>query len=270
MSQQDTSPDRRTEFPLPDATLGRDSTDHSFGLSNPKNYLGGLVATAASGQTGHLIQANLVSMAGEVRHGAIALGLITRDDSVTQAGQEIINALPYESCEAALESFADLRGQPGRFVTEREDCREAALATFVDYEPLQYPLALLLAADEPISLPELAAYALYHDPERAREALISSSAEEAEELRKTVTRIFERGTDIESALPEALLQTDTYHSQTTYQLKSLAYNAGILSAPGADSDRLTPELDTWTFEDETAVRATRQALAQARSEGDAE
>lgn len=218
-----------------------DTHHHGFSLSNPKNYLGAPLAVAATGDAGGLIPLHLTTLAREVKLGAAAFDLISRQGEVTSTGHYIVEFArrKYDSVDVAIQSLGELKGANTRFVDARPNWSIPA-QTAISTHPLAMSIVETLA-EAPRSrytLPELTIALAKNHAAEAREGLLDINDGKMQVL-------VEATVDKPSTHPDWLTDTNSFQTQTTYQFKSLFYNAGVLTSPGSDSSRLTPKTDYW-------------------------
>ena len=176
-------------------------------------------------------------MAGEASYGAQDLGLVTHHDTLTERGQLIVDeaAKHFASSEDALISLgANARS---RFITANPVFAAVAQAVFATYSPVA-PLIAVLDSEGPLTLSELSVALADAHPDALSETLLQPDRipddSPVESLQSP-----ER--------PSWLSEPDSYHSLSTYQLKSLLCHVGILTTPGADSTHLDPDSDIWAL-----------------------
>ena len=219
---------------------------YHFRLTHPKNYLGVPLAAAADAPTEILVPQHLVKMAGEAAFGAQDLGLVTSHNALTERGQIIVDeaATHYTTPEDALISLSE--NARSRFINANPVFADVAQAVFATYHPVK-PIIVVLAGRGPLALPELAVALADAHPEALSETLLSLDRIPDESPVKTLQS---------SERPSWLSETDSYHSLSTYQLKSLLCHVGILTTPGADSTHHDPSTDIWALSPHlsTAVR----------------
>jgi len=214
-----------------------ETRSYRFHLTHPKNYLGVPLAVDADAPTEILVPQHLVKMAGEAAYGAQGLGLITPRNDLTERGQIIVDeaAEHFASSENALISLgANARS---RFITANPMFAAVAQAVFATYPPIA-PIIAVLDSEGPLPLAELTVALAEAHPDALSETLLQ----------------FDRISDqspIESLLsserPSWASEADSYHSLSTYQLKSLLCHVGILATPGTDSTHLDPDSDFWAL-----------------------
>mgnify|MGYP006271870727 CR=1 FL=1 len=223
-----------------------DTQPHRFHLTHPKNYIGVPLAVAADAPTEILVPQHLVKMAGEAAFGAQDLGLVTNRNTLTERGQIIVDtaAAHYNSPEDALMSLGE--NARSRFISANSKFAAIAQAVFATYHSV-IPFVAVLDAQGPLTLPELAIMLADTRPEALSETLLSLDRIPDESPIETLQS---------SQRPSWLSEADTYHSLSTYQLKSLLCHVGILTTPGADSTHLDPDSDVWALSPHlsTAVR----------------
>ena len=228
------------------ATAAGDTQPHRFHLTHPKNYIGVPLAVAADAPTEILVPQHLVKMAGEAAYGAQGLGLVTPRNNLTERGQIIVDeaAEHFASSEDALISLgANARS---RFITANPTFAAVAQAVFATYQPVE-PLIAVLDSEGPLTLAELSVALAEAHPNALSETLLQSDRIPDQSPIETLQS---------SERPSWLSEADSYHSLSTYQLKSLLCHVGILTTPGADSTHLDPDSDVWALSPHlsTAVR----------------
>jgi hypothetical protein len=206
----------------------------SYRLNHPKNYVGVPLAVAADGPTAALIHDN-VAMPGAAKLGAYALGFVTNDDTLTPRGSTLVDDITetYASPTAALDVIGELYGQQGQFADQCPAMAAAVRQHLVDHAPTQTIISVLQAHGGSLTLAELAQALFDTVPAFCESFLIDADAE--------LTMALE-GAD---GPPDRLAETDIYHSNVTFQFKSVLCHLDILTLPGSDTDSLDPTADRW-------------------------
>jgi hypothetical protein len=225
--------------------------DRNFGLNHPKNYLAYPLALVHEGDTEALIEERVVGATDAARAGATFLDLIEdrpTDTRLTALGEEVVRfALrEYGSVDAALEQFREWKRSRTRFCDLAP--RWGQLTRRVVY---QYPATQLLVE-------RLQRLADDGQPEPSLVQLV----EYCHGTHPTFTvELFLRGTDdvrqrvltAEGDLRrDALTEGGVYHSPTVFQLKTMLYHAGLVTATGVEPSNLDPERDTWALREPLA------------------
>jgi len=206
-----------------------------FSLNHPKNYFGVVLAIAAKGETGFLITENLVTMGGKARDGAEALGLITQTNDLTELGKTIAGMVEEQSSvEKELNHFCSLKGSSERFIEATDPHWEPIAKHVLQEHTVCVDVVQVLESTGPVSLAELAAFAIRHDHD-LKNALLRNPDEYTAET-------FNREKAAE------LKQPDAYSGQAVYQFKNLLYHCGVLTERGADTSALVPQQDLWKLD----------------------
>ena len=197
----------------------------SLGFTHPKNYLGVPLAVASERDTGGVIMASLVDMAGKAREGAKQLGLISPTGALTWRGQQVVATAEgaYGSVDEALNVFGELKGSTTRFVEACPEWTSTLQHLLWHADPVRAILATVIE-DGPLTLVELV------------DSLLAANADAVTAFRRGTAPVSESGGHREAAW---------YSGAAVYQLKSLCYHAGLLTERGADTARLDPESDCW-------------------------
>lgn len=208
-----------------------------FHLNHPKNYFGVPLAVAADGDTGFIIQENLVNMGGKARAGAEALGLINRTNDLTELGKTIVGWVEDESSvEEELMAFNGLKGSTKRFV----DVADPYWIPIVQHALQQHTIAVdivnILEKTGEVSLTELSLFAINHNQE-VKNALLRNPEDYPNN-----TNSLSRDQLAELKEPEA------YSGQAVYQFKTLLYHCGVLTERGKDTSALIPSQDKWAID----------------------
>jgi len=221
--------------------------DRSFGLNHPKNYLGYTLARYADGPTEQLLATHkIVRAVDDARRGAVFLGLVEERPSgigLTPLGREVIRFAKarYGSVSNALSEFEDWYRSSRRFYDVAPNWGELARRVI-----FAYPATRLLVEElqtlheEGFDAPTLVDLVVY-----------------LHEVHPTYTvELFLRGDDdvrsrvlaADGDLREDALRTGgVYHSPTVFQLKTMLYHAGILTARGTEPTNLDPTEDVWAL-----------------------
>lgn len=196
-------------------------------LSHPKNYLGVPLAVAAAGDTGGLIMAHLVGMAGRAKAGAESLGLLDAQGDITARGHRVVIAAErYHGGPAdALEVFEELSGSPKRFIDAVPEWTPVLREAIGRRPPIN---TLLKTVDERggCTLSELVRHLAVYNPDLADEF---------------------RGDESPPAWSDGADLTDPswYRGAAIFQMKSLCYHAGLLTERGKDTHSVEPTCDRW-------------------------
>jgi hypothetical protein len=220
--------------------------DKSFGLNHPKNYLAYPLAVYHDRDTASVLAEHVVRAVDDARTGAAFLDLVEDRHGrtrLTALGSEVVRfALrEYGSVDAALQAFDDWKRSRKRFCAVAP--RWGMLTRRVVYA---YPATQLLVEE----LQQM------HEDGIAEPAL-PDVVEYLHQLHPSFTvELFVRGDDAVRARvldadgelqPAALSDGEVYHSPTVFQLKSMLYHAGILTARGAEPSNLDPAADVWAL-----------------------
>ena len=212
----------------------------TFGLNHAKNYFGVPSAIAAEGDTGGLIMGHLVQRQfGTVKRGAIELGLITPELTLTPLGSDVAGFAEhqYGSQIEALEQFREWKGTHTRFVNLDDGVwRGVAAQVMHEYTPAQQVTTVLAELEGSVTLPEFIAAAGRAEPPVARLFL-------NEDVIPTLPPL-----DALDASDERLDKRTAYRSTAVCQLKSVLYHCGILTELGTDSGTLVPAADIWDLD----------------------
>lgn len=219
---------------------------HGFSLSNPKNYLGAPIAVAVPGATGGLIPQHLVRLAGEVKRGATALGLITPHGDLTERGRAIVShaEATHGSARDALNEFGELKGAGTRFIDGKPEWKAVSQAVLATH-PTVNSIMRVAGDAGPTTLPGLVIHAAHTKPWVVEDVLIDAGNLP---VATPVEKLQEAAVDDQSTHPEWLRDTHTYQTTTTSHLKSMCYHVGLLTTPGNTTDRLAPYRDEWVVE----------------------
>ncbi|WP_323172004.1 hypothetical protein [Natrialba sp. PRR66] len=220
--------------------------ENSFGLNHPKNYLGYPLAHYADGDTASLLsEFNVVGAVRDARRGAAFLGLIEDRERValTALGEEVIRfgKAHCGSVEAALETFADWYRSRKRFVDLAPAWGQLARRVLFEYPATELLVnELQTMHDDWIPEPSLVDLVIHlHElhPTFAVELFVRGD----EAVRR---RVLTAEGDLQRA---ELEDGDIYHSPTVFQLKTMLYHVGILTANGTEPHRLDPTADIWAL-----------------------
>ena len=225
--------------------------DRNFGLNHPKNYLAYPLALVHEGDTETVLADRVVGATDAARAGAAFLDLIEdRPDGprLTALGEEVVRfgLREYGSVDTALDQFRDWKRSRARFCDLAP--RWGQLTRRVVY---QYPATQLLVerlqrlADdgepEP-SLVQLVEYCHGTHPTFTVELFLRGT----EDVRQ---RVLTAEGDLRR---DALTEGGVYHSPTVFQLKTMLYHAGIVTATGVEPSNLDPERETWALREPLA------------------
>ena len=228
--------------------------EKSFGLNHPKNYLAYPLAVYHPDETDEMVADQVVGAVEDARRGAAFLDLIDdRPDGVwlTPLGREVVRfALrEYGSVDEALATFEPWKRSRKRFVDVAP--RWGLLARRVVFA---YPATKLLVEElqamhedgivEP-TLVDLVEWCHVHHPSFAVELFVRGT----DAVRQ---RVLTRDGDLRAS---ALVDGETYHSPTVFQLKAMLYHAGILAERGTEPSNLDPTSDVWNLREPLGRRA---------------
>jgi len=206
-------------------------------LNHPKNYLGVPYAVKSDGDTGSLVMANLTSMAGAAKMGAQALGLLDANGEVTPWAEGHLSVVRTKDSDLAyLKEFQDLRGQGGRFISQRPEWRQSGEAIARQY-PATNPIIDVLDQYGALTLPALVERLVPHHWGIVSDIFLKSSAADSPG-------------DVTFDL---LTNSDVYRGAGVCQLKGVLYHLGVVTTPGASTDYLTPTRETWKLESDAAA-----------------
>lgn len=204
----------------------------SLALNHPKNYLTVPLAMKGDAPRDELIRDHAVGLPDRAVRGAIELGLMSGDETLTELGESVVvTAIRiHETIERALTDLESLRGSSRRFIDARPEW-ESTLSTIILEYPLASRIVRILREQGSCQLYELA-WTLWKDsPNIAQETFLTPPLQHSD-------RTFEAVTD-----------AGNYHGKATYQFKALLYHAGILSKRGAITSTLDPVADEWQLTD---------------------
>ena len=210
--------------PLPVYDVISDTEEHQFSLSHPKNYLGVPFGIAVEDPVEIVVPKKLVQMAGEAAYGAEALGLITRDKELTEAGEAFVAAFTEtDDPQDVLDQFANTTHS--RLISEvQADKQKLIRETIARYPPAAAAIEIL-STELPMTLAELTEYALTNEHTLLADYLTTNETDRKSDLSNI----------------------NAYKSTATYQFKSILFHAGILTQPGSDTNSLSPTNDIWAL-----------------------
>lgn len=228
----------------------------SYEYSHPKNYLGALIATSLEHTKSRVLDAieeTVVANPEPALRGAHTLRLIEYDSvgnpEPTPQGQVCLRHLAriHGSLADARTAIADWAGTQTRFCNLAPGYPLLSHTLLASDPALAY-LSALLDTTAPIepgetSLPAVAGRLLQEDVVFASAILLRNTPE-------TRQRVIGRASDSAPIVKPAALQSpDVYRGATTQQVKSILYHLGMLTTPGASTDRLTPREEHWKLAD---------------------
>jgi hypothetical protein len=225
--------------------------DRNFGLNHPKNYLAYPLALVHESDTEVVLADRVVGATDAARDGAAFLDLIDdRPDGprLTPLGEEVVRfALrEYDSVDAALEAFREWKRSRTRFCELAP--RWGQLTRRVVY---RYPATQLLVeqlqrlADDGVpepSLVDLVEYCHASHPTFTVELFLRGT----DDVRQRVLAADGR------LRTDPLTEGSVYHSPTVFQLKTMLYHAGIVTATGTEPSNLSPAADEWALREPLA------------------
>jgi hypothetical protein len=221
--------------------------DKSFGLNHPKNYLAYPLAVQHADATEDVLAERVVEAVDGARTGAEFLGLVQEApdrsgrSTLTPLGEEVVRfALDeYGSVDAALDEFANWQRSQQRFCELAPKWGLLTRRVLWAYRATPLLVTELQAMhDDGIpdpSLVDLVEWLHVQHPTFTVELFLKGS----EDVRARAL------TDDGDLRREPLMEGESYHSPTVFQLKAMLYHAGVLADRGAEPHRLDPPTDSW-------------------------
>lgn len=219
-------------------------TEGSFPVNHPKNYLGYILALAASGETEALYTEYVINALRQGRHGAILLNLVDeqpRGETLTYLGEEVVRFAreQHGSLRTALETFDSWTGRSTRFTELAPRWAQVARSVAIRYRPTR----LLVEALEKLH------------QQGIEQATIAQVAKAACEINQPLSvEVFfsrNRREDVltpDGEIDESMLEdSKVYKSGIHFQFKAQLYHVGLLTTRGTD-DKSAILKDEWRLE----------------------
>lgn len=207
-------------------------TEGSFPVNHPKNYLGYVLALAASDDTEDVYTEYVIKGPQLGRHGAILLQLVDdqpHEDQLTHLGAEVVRfARSQHGCVlGALEQFDEWTGRSTRFTQLAPQWAQFARSITIQYKPTQ----LIVDALERLhsqgvgkaTIDEVARQACRINQPLAVELFFSQHRRD---------EILNPEGDLNG---ESLTDPSVYKTGIHFQFKFQLYHVGILTSGGTDS-----------------------------------